>query len=197
MASGLLQGESYRQVCSYEVFSHKPLDLSPQREFGYPDILKLWEAIWAADMPDRFAGSDEELVEREEEGSSGITLREDASVVDVKKRRSRSPAAPTFGLSPHFHLFVALAILEQHRDVTLKYLVNFDELLHYMNGLSHEIDVEATLARADVLAQSLKAIIEQKDAAAAKKSDSGVDEDMPANVALPDIDDRLRTLVGL
>lgn len=34
-------------------------------------------------------------------------------------------------LSSNFHLFVALAILEKHRDVIMKHLKHFDEVLKY------------------------------------------------------------------
>lgn len=32
-------------------------------------------------------------------------------------------------LTDHFHLFIALSILDQHRDVMIDYLQNFDEIL--------------------------------------------------------------------
>ncbi len=34
-------------------------------------------------------------------------------------------------LSSSFHLFVALAILEKHRDVIMEHLKHFDEVLKY------------------------------------------------------------------
>ena len=52
-------------------------------------------------------------------------------------------------------LFVALAILEIHRDVLLRYLENFDEILQYINGLSQGgLDVEQVLAKAEILAKA-------------------------------------------
>lgn len=42
-------------------------------------------------------------------------------------------------LSGNFHLFIALAILEKHRDVIMEHLTAFDEVLKYgmcYNGLS-------------------------------------------------------------
>lgn len=36
----------------------------------------------------------------------------------------------------HFHLFIALAILQAHRDVIMRYLNSFDEVLKYVNELS-------------------------------------------------------------
>ena len=34
-------------------------------------------------------------------------------------------------LSSNFHLFIALAILEKHRDVIMEHLKHFDEVLKY------------------------------------------------------------------
>ncbi len=67
------------------------------------------------------------------------------------------------GISNSFTLFVALAILESHRDSTMRYLEHFDEYLQYMNGLSMHLDVEATISQAQVLALALRALFEQKD----------------------------------
>ena len=38
--------------------------------------------------------------------------------------------------SDHFVLFIALAILQSHRDVIMRYLTEFDEVLKYANNLS-------------------------------------------------------------
>ncbi len=54
-----------------------------KREFAWPDVLRLWEALWT-DLP-----------------------------------------------SANLHLFVALAILEKHRDVIMTHLLHFDEVLKY------------------------------------------------------------------
>lgn len=54
-----------------------------KREFGWADVLHLWEVLW------------------------------------------------TDYLSSSFHLFVALAILEKHRDVIMAHLKHFDEVLKY------------------------------------------------------------------
>jgi len=53
--------------------------------------------------------------------------------------------------SHSFVLFIALAILESHRDVILRYLVEFDEILKYCNELSMTIELDSTLAQAEVL----------------------------------------------
>lgn len=76
-----------------------------KREFEFPDILMLWEAIWAAELDDEAAFD---------------TKYEDQDGRSVTERT---------GLSNHFQIFVALAILEQQRDVVIKYLQHFDEIL--------------------------------------------------------------------
>ena len=40
-------------------------------------------------------------------------------------------------MSSNFHLFIALAILEKHRDVIMKHLKHFDEVLKY--GKTHKL----------------------------------------------------------
>lgn len=58
-----------------------------KREFEWPDILRLWEALW------------------------------------------------TDYQSSQFHLFIALAILQKHRDVIMTHLKRFDEVLKYSKSL--------------------------------------------------------------
>lgn len=41
--------------------------------------------------------------------------------------------------SDQFNLFVALAILQSHRDVLMRYLQEFDEVLKYANDLSGSV----------------------------------------------------------
>lgn len=53
-----------------------------------------------------------------------------------------------------------------------------------MNGLSYQIDVDGTIAEAEVLCRSLQALFEQKE-----NSDS-------PRASLPSIDDELKTLVA-
>ncbi|ORY93127.1 rab-GTPase-TBC domain-containing protein [Syncephalastrum racemosum] len=57
----------------------------------------------------------------------------------------------TDSLSPHFLMFVALAVLDTHRHAILNDLHAFDEILKYTNELSGSIDLEETLQRAEVL----------------------------------------------
>ena len=82
--------------------------------------------------------------------------------------------------SKQFLIFVALAILESHRDSILRYLVEFDEILKvwtlpglrtranfsskYCNQLSMTIELESTLAQAEVLFLSFRQIIQDIDA---------------------------------
>eukprot|EP00020_Sapocribrum_chincoteaguense_P000712 CAMPEP_0170746672 /NCGR_PEP_ID=MMETSP0437-20130122/8928_1 /TAXON_ID=0 /ORGANISM="Sexangularia sp." /LENGTH=689 /DNA_ID=CAMNT_0011085427 /DNA_START=219 /DNA_END=2288 /DNA_ORIENTATION=- len=50
-----------------------------------------------------------------------------------------------------FHYFVALAIIEEHRDHIMDSDMAFDDLLKYVNDLSGTIDVKKTLVEAEVL----------------------------------------------
>ncbi|KAJ5092411.1 hypothetical protein NUU61_007281 [Penicillium alfredii] len=53
--------------------------------------------------------------------------------------------------SSSFHLFIALAILEKHRDVIMDHLKHFDEVLKYINELSNTMDLVPILTRAESL----------------------------------------------
>ncbi|KAI8951427.1 GTPase-activating protein GYP7 [Xylaria longipes] len=66
-------------------------------------------------------------------------------------------------LSSSFHLFIALAILDKHRDVIMAHLQHFDEVLKYMNELSETIDLESTLIRAEYLFRRFQRLIEAID----------------------------------
>ncbi|KAI1332071.1 GTPase-activating protein GYP7 [Xylariaceae sp. FL0255] len=66
-------------------------------------------------------------------------------------------------LSSSFHLFIALAILEKHRDVIMAHLEHFDEVLKYVNELSNTIDLESTLIRAEVLFRRFQRLVEAID----------------------------------
>jgi len=65
--------------------------------------------------------------------------------------------------SDQFVLFVALAILESHRDMILRYLVEFDEILKYCNELSMTIELDSTLAQAEVLYLSFSQFVADID----------------------------------
>ncbi|KAK3326303.1 rab-GTPase-TBC domain-containing protein [Apodospora peruviana] len=66
-------------------------------------------------------------------------------------------------LSSSFHLFVALAILEKHRDVIMTHLKHFDEVLKYVNELSCTMDLESTLIRAEVLFKRFRRLVDAID----------------------------------
>ncbi|KAJ5718317.1 GTPase-activating protein GYP7 [Penicillium malachiteum] len=53
--------------------------------------------------------------------------------------------------SSSFHLFIALAILEKHRDVIMDHLKHFDEVLKYINELSNTMELVPILTRAESL----------------------------------------------
>ncbi|KAB8416383.1 hypothetical protein FH972_024902 [Carpinus fangiana] len=66
-------------------------------------------------------------------------------------------------LSSSFHLFIALAILEKHRDVIMQHLQHFDEVLKYVNELSGKIDLESTLVKAEGLFKRFQKTVEAVD----------------------------------
>ncbi|KAK2628716.1 hypothetical protein QTJ16_001819 [Diplocarpon rosae] len=66
-------------------------------------------------------------------------------------------------LTSGFHLFIALAILEKHRDVIMEHLKHFDEVLKYVNELSTTIDLESTLVRAEALFRRFQRTVEAFD----------------------------------
>ncbi|KAF9304717.1 GTPase activating protein [Mortierella antarctica] len=67
-------------------------------------------------------------------------------------------------LSTQFHLFVAMAILDKHRDVMMDHLQEFDEILKYVNDLSMTIDLEETLQDAEILYRRLECLANKVDA---------------------------------
>ncbi|KAI0818765.1 rab-GTPase-TBC domain-containing protein [Irpex lacteus] len=77
--------------------------------------------------------------------------------------------------STSFVLFVALAVLESHRDVIMRYLVEFDEILKYCNELSMTIDLDSTLAQAEVLFLSFTQLVADMDRRRAEEASSGGD----------------------
>jgi len=66
-------------------------------------------------------------------------------------------------LSANFHLFIAVAILEKHRDVIMEHLKGFDEVLKYVNELSNTIDLPSTLLRAEALFRRFQRTVEAID----------------------------------
>ncbi|KAG0341270.1 GTPase activating protein [Podila humilis] len=67
-------------------------------------------------------------------------------------------------LSTQFQLFVAMAILDKHRDVMMDHLQGFDEILKYINDLSMTIDLEETLQDAEILYRRLECLADKVDA---------------------------------
>lgn len=82
-------------------------------------------------------------------------------------------------MSANFHLFIALAILEKHRDVIMTHLQHFDEVLKYgklswsvrmnirltvlVNELSNTMDLDSILVRAEVLFRRFQRLVEAVD----------------------------------
>ncbi|KAF9371200.1 GTPase activating protein [Podila verticillata] len=67
-------------------------------------------------------------------------------------------------LSTQFYLFVAMAILDKHRDVMMDHLQGFDEILKYVNDLSMTINLEETLQDAEILYRRLECLADKVDA---------------------------------
>ncbi|KAI9898581.1 hypothetical protein N3K66_006941 [Trichothecium roseum] len=66
-------------------------------------------------------------------------------------------------MSANFHLFLALAILEKHRDVIMTHLQAFDEVLKYINELSNTMDLESTMMKAEALFRKFQRMVEAVD----------------------------------
>ncbi|QIX02166.1 hypothetical protein AMS68_007683 [Peltaster fructicola] len=66
-------------------------------------------------------------------------------------------------LSANFHLFIAMAILEKHRDVIMEHLKGFDEVLKYVNELSGTIDLPSTMVKAEGLFRRFQKTVETID----------------------------------
>lgn len=65
--------------------------------------------------------------------------------------------------SSQFHLFIAVAILEKHRDVIIDHLKHFDEVLKYINELSGTIELQEILFRAEGLFKRFEKTVEAVD----------------------------------
>ncbi|KAG2218741.1 hypothetical protein INT45_003059, partial [Circinella minor] len=66
-------------------------------------------------------------------------------------------------LTEYFTFFVALSILDQHRDAIIDYLQSFDEILKYINDLSMAINLQETLQRAEILYYQFRQRVEAVD----------------------------------
>ncbi|GAA5935674.1 GTPase-activating protein GYP7 [Sporobolomyces koalae] len=62
-------------------------------------------------------------------------------------------------LGTKFHLFFALAILEANREVMIRYLREFDEILKYTVELSGTLDLQTLVSDAEVLYLTFKQIV--------------------------------------
>ena len=77
-------------------------------------------------------------------------------------------------LSSQFHIFIAMAILEKHREVIIDHLKHFDEVLKYFNELSGTIDLMDSLVRAEKLFrrfESMVGVVEKKGLPAPSKQE--------------------------
>ncbi|CCJ30616.1 unnamed protein product, partial [Pneumocystis jirovecii] len=80
-------------------------------------------------------------------------------------------------ITSQFHLFVALAILDKHKNIIMgKYhLKDFDEILKYINDLSMTIDLESTLQRAEILFYKFQQILKTIDTNSSTEAVSFID----------------------
>ncbi|KAA8917622.1 hypothetical protein TRICI_000223 [Trichomonascus ciferrii] len=101
-------------------------------------------------------------------------------------------------LSSQFHLFIALAILDKHKDIIMTHLHQFDEILKYMNELSMTIKLEDILIRAEVLFNRFKKTVDMLDRK--RNENDQIHHDNPTNDTeskpLPEITDDLRGLLS-
>lgn len=110
--------------------------------------------------------------------------------------------------SNEFVIFVALAILESHRDMILRYLVEFDEILKYCNELSMTIELDSTLAQAEVLFLSFAQLVADIDRRRAEETTDSTSSVLRrrgtsssegkaslSKVAMPTLSDNLRDLL--
>lgn len=114
-------------------------------------------------------------------------------------------------LSGQFHMFIALAILDRHKEVMMgispnhlwsflplvfprsvlivEHLREFDEVLKYINDLSMTIDLDSTLVRAEVLFYRFQGTVEIIDRKNAESKREGKEFEGPV------ISDELRSLL--
>ena len=74
-------------------------------------------------------------------------------------------------LTKHFHIFVALSILNKHRQEIINNCRAFDECLKFINDLSGKIDVEDILSRAEVLFHIFEEMMMFEDPSSIKEED--------------------------
>ncbi|GAA5826582.1 hypothetical protein JCM5353_008917 [Sporobolomyces roseus] len=69
-----------------------------------------------------------------------------------------------------FHLFFALAILEANREVMIRYLREFDEILKYTVELSGTLDLQTLLSDAEVLYVTFRQIVNNASSSTADQT---------------------------
>ncbi|GAA5958710.1 hypothetical protein JCM3765_006012 [Sporobolomyces pararoseus] len=77
-------------------------------------------------------------------------------------------------LGKRFHLFFALAILEANREVMIRYLREFDEILKYTVELSGTLDLQTLLSDAEVLYLTFKQIVANASPAPGESAGEGL-----------------------
>ncbi|KAJ3331175.1 GTPase activating protein [Blyttiomyces sp. JEL0837] len=123
--------------CLNLFFCYRWLLVSFRREFGVDEACRVWEVVESA----HFGGlvgweAGRFLKSRGRDGVCGV---------------GGSGGEAEFGVFSFYEWFVALAILDEHRDAVMRHLVCFDDILKYVNGLSMKIPVNAALEAAELL----------------------------------------------
>jgi hypothetical protein len=111
--------------------------------------------------------------------------------------------------SNNFVLFIALAVLESHRDMILRYLVEFDEILKYCNELSMTIELDTTIAQAEVLFLSFSQLVADVDRRKAeelinpnadtirrRRTGAADGNSEHTNISMPTLSDNLKELLN-
>ncbi|WAQ90764.1 hypothetical protein PtA15_13A163 [Puccinia triticina] len=63
---------------------------------------------------------------------------------------------------PHSDLFLALAVLQTHREPIIRYLQEFDEVLKYINDIANTLECDTLLTQAHLLYLTYKSIVETR-----------------------------------
>lgn len=94
-----------------------------------------------------------------------------------------------------FHLFIALAILDKHKDPIMDHLSQFDEVLKYMNELSMTLNLESVLTRAELLFNRFKKSVDMVDRKVQEQREQHHGEE-EGESSLPEISPQLRSLLS-
>ncbi|SPO25404.1 related to GYP7 - GTPase-activating protein for Ypt7p [Ustilago trichophora] len=147
-------------------FCYRWLLVRFKREFRFDQTMALWEACWAAE-PSSWPTST----------TSQATTASESGVDVNKDEEEMAQEGKEWSLSRSFHIFCALALLEQHRDYIIRYLEHFDEILQYFNSLTGEFEVEGVICKAEVLAKSFREVILRSQQEKLKKREDKQEED--------------------